>query len=409
MRILAAVIIPPHLSVSGAVNAAKSLSQALAEHCEVDVAIMGRVVRTSVLGRARLLERESWNPLKFTEGFLPNKFRTLFYRSDIPDLIRQGAYDLVHIHNPFPTLEMKRIAKTCLKMQIPYVVSTHGFVEVLGMKTAYSLNFLERIAGGIFVERPLSYVIGHATMVFALSPNEYPLLLGMGIPQHKLAVVSNGVDAKYFEPPHQEQIASICAKFNLPIEKARLLQNNVLVGFFLGNHTKNKGLHILLEAFLHHVKIPYLLIIGGQKRTEVDYATYERRSSKSQRIVFTDFLTEEEVSSIYAYADLFIFPSLADTFPLVVLDAMASGLPVLSTYVGGIPYQVDESCGFLVKPGDPVALADAINQITVDRDQLAWKGEQARLRVRERFLWPQSAIQAFSLYEKILYEKILNV
>jgi starch synthase len=403
MRILAAVIIAPHLSVSGAVNAAKSLSQAVAEHCEVDVAVMGRTVQTSFLGRARLLERESQNPLKFTEGFLPNKFRSLFYRSDIPDLIRQGAYDLVHIHNPTPTLEMKRVAEACVKMQIPYVVSTHGIIEVLNRKTAYHLNFLEHAAGGILVDRPLNYVMRHANMVFALSPHEYPLLLGMGIPAHKLAVVSNGFDEKYFDPPHQEQIASVCTKFDLPLDKAQLLKNNGLVGFFLGNHTRNKGLHILLEA-IRHVKTPYLLIIGGKKRTEIDYATYERQSSKSQRIVFTDFLTEEEVSSLYAYADIFIFPSLADTLPLVVLDAMASGLPVLSTYVGGIPYQVDESCGYLVEPGDPVVLAEAIHQITVDRAQLASKGEQARLRVRERFLWPQSAAQAFTLYEKILKE-----
>jgi starch synthase len=401
MRTLAAVLIAPHLSVSGAVNAAKSLSQALAEHCEIDVAVMGRTVQTSFLGRARLLERESQNPLKFTEGFLPNKFRTLFYRSDIPDLIRQGAYDLVHIHNPIPTLEMKRVAEDCVKMRIPYVVSTHGIIEVLNRKTAYHLNFLEHTVGRILIDRPLNYVLRHANMVFALSPHEYPLLMGMGIPEHKLAVVSNGFDEKYFEPPDQEQIASVCTKFDLPIEKAQLLKNNVLVGFFLGNHTRNKGLHILLDA-IRRVKTPYLLIVGGKKRSEIDYATYERRLTSLQRIVFTDFLTEEEVSAIYAYADIFIFPSLADTLPLVVLDAMASGLPVLSTYVGGIPYQVDESCGYLVEPGDPIGLVDTINQITVDRDQLALKGEQARLRVRERFLWPKSAAQAFSLYEKIL-------
>jgi starch synthase len=388
------------------VNAAKSLSQALAEHCEVDVAVMGRTVQTSFLGGARLLERESQNPLKFTEGFLPDKFRTLLYRSDIPDVIRQGAYDLVHIHNPIPTLEMKRVAEVCVKMRLPYVVSTHGIIEVLNRKTAYHLNFLEHTAGRILVDRPLNYVMQHANMVFALSPYEYPLLMGMGIPKHKLAVVSNGFDEKYCAPADQEQIMSMCTKFDLTIDKEQLLKNNVLVGFFLGNHTRNKGLHILLEA-IRRVKAPYLLIIGGKKRSEIDYAIYERRVISSQRIVFTDFLTEEELSAIYAYADIFIFPSLADTLPLVVLDAMAAGLPILSTYVGGIPYQVDESCGYLVEPGDPVALADAIHQITVDRDQLAWQGEQARLRVRERFLWPKSAAQAFSLYEKILKEKLV--
>jgi alpha-maltose-1-phosphate synthase len=401
MRILAAVIIAPHLSVSGAVNAAKSLSQAVAEHCEVDVAIMGHTVQTAFLGRARLLERDTRNPLKFTEGFLPNKFRTLFYRSDIPNLIQQARYDLVHIHNPIPALEMKRVAETCVKLRIPYVVSTHGFVEVFNRRVAYGLNFMENVAGGLFIDRPLSYVIAHASMVLALSPNEYPLLVRMGIPEQKLTVVSNGFDEKYSESPRQEQIALVCSKFDLPINKAKLLQKDVLVGFFLGNHTRNKGLTILLEA-LPRVRTPYLLIVGGQKRSDVDYAAFERRSRQSQRTVFTDFLTEEEIASLYVYADIFILPTLADTLPLVVLNAMASGLPVLSTNVGGIPYQIDRSCGYLVEAGDPVALADAINKIAVDRHQLVWKGEQARIRVRERFSWPQSAAQAVSVYKKIL-------
>jgi glycosyltransferase involved in cell wall biosynthesis len=253
------------------------------------------------------------------------------------------------------------------------------------------------------VDRPLRYVLKHATMVFALSPHEYPMLRALGIPAAKLAVVSNGVDEQYLEPPDQEQLAAVCSKFALPLDHAPRRQHNGWVGFFLGNHTRNKGLPILLDA-MRHVKTPYLLIVGGKKRTELDYATYERRASASQRIVFTDFLTEAEVAALYAYADLFIFPSLADTLPLVVLDAMAAGLPVLSTAVGGIPYQVDESCGYLVEPGDPVGLAEALNQITVDRAKLAWKGAQARLRVRERFWWPQSAAQAVALYEKILKE-----
>lgn len=402
MRILAAVIIAPHMVVSGAVNAAKALSRAVAEHCEVDVAVMGRVQQTSALGRARLLERSSYNPLQFTEGFLPNKFRTLLYRSDIPEVIRQGAYDLVHIHNPIPAFEMKRVAATCVAMNLPYVISTHGFVEVLNRKVAYNLNALEHLAGWFCLDRPLRYVLAHAKMVFVLSPHEYPALLGLGIPRYKLAVVSNGVDEKYFEPPDREQIASSCAKFGLPIEKAQLHRDNVLVGFFLGNHTRNKGLHILLEAMLH-VQTPYLLIVGGKKRPDIDYQMYERRSNASQRIVFTDFLTDEDVASLYAYADIFIFPTFADTLPLVVLDAMAAGLPVLSTRVGGIPYQVDESCGYLIEPGDPIALAEVMNRLSGERDALVWKGTQAQIRVQERFLWAQAAAQAVSLYEQILH------
>lgn len=396
MKVLAAIVIPPHLRSSGAVNAGTALSKALAHYCTIDVALMSTEERCEPLGAARLLQRRSRNILAWTQGFLPNKFRSLLYRSDIPNLIRRGSYDLVHIHNVIPTLEMKRIAHACVERGIPYVVATHGFVEATSKGAAYGLGWPERIAWKLLIERPLSYVVGHASNLFIGAPTELPLLAQLGVTADRTVLVTNGVDPLYLEPAPAADIAAVCAKFDLPRAKDECTP----VGFFLANHTENKGLWVLLDAF-STTKRPYLLIVGGKQR-DYNYQRYMARCAPNQHIVFTDYLTETEVRALFQYADLFIFPTLADTLPLVILEAMASGLPILSTTVGGIPYQVDESYGCLVPPGDVVALQQAFEKLTSNMKRLPIMGQQAKAVVKHRFNWDESAQRAYAAYQAIL-------
>ena len=344
-------------------------------------------------------KRKCHNLFSFTQGWLPNKFRTLFYRSDIPDLVSQ--YDLVHIHNPIPALEMKRIAKACVARKIPYVVTTHGFTEVLGLGEAYKLGLLESIAGSFFISKPLSYVIQHAAKICCLAPQDQDLLLKRSVPSEKLVVTPNGVEDRCYEPPMPEDFQNVYEKWNLPANK----DAKVPVCFFLANHTRNKGLDTLLEAFSAS-QHPYCLIVGGKKR-DFDYDRYSRVSNNQQRILFTDMLSDREIHALHHYSDLFVFPSRADTLPLVVLEAMAAGRPVLSTRVGGIPFQIDDQCGRLVEPNDPNALRAAFEDLVSDRSRLAAMGQAALAKVRERFDWNHSAESTFEVYKKCIQDRDL--
>ena len=88
---------------------------------------------------------------------------------------------------------------------------------------------------------------------------------------------------------------------------------------------------------------PIRLIIAGSKRDYIDYAKYTEpsRFGPHQSFHFPGFVTDDEVGMLMDYADLFVFPTLSDTAPLVILEAMAHGLPVLATRVG----QVDREAG----------------------------------------------------------------
>lgn len=397
MKVLATIVIAPHLNFSGAVTAAMELSVALAKHCDIDIALMSSENSEEKIGEALLLKRKSTNLLEFTKNWLPNKFRTLLYKSDIPDLIQKGRYDLVHIHNPIPTLEMKRIAEACLAQNTPYVMSTHGLVEVTSKGEAYSLQLHERIVWKYFIEKPLKFVVDNAKMIFSLSPADLPILENIGIPKERIEIVTNGVKKSAYEKVTFEKIEEICNKYELPKRK----DPKVPVCFFLGNHTNNKGLNVLFDAFLLTHK-PYLLIIGGKKRPHINYEKYCSSCAKNQRIVVTDMLSDEEIQALYQYVDLFVFPSIADTFPLVILEAMASNLPILSTKVGGIPYQVNESCGYLVEPNNPIALKNGFEYLTKDKEQLYRMGLCSGKIVKSNFDWDKSAEKAYYLYKHIL-------
>lgn len=92
-----------------------------------------------------------------------------------------------------------------------------------------------------------------------------------------------------------------------------------------------------------------------------------------------------EVARLYDAADVFVHAARVDTFPTVILEALASGVPVVGSAVGGVPEQIREDTGVLVAPGDPAALARALGDLLADRDRRGLLGAAAAQDARERF------------------------
>jgi len=402
MRVLAAVVVPPHMSASGGSRAAELLSLSLADTCDITIAnMMRKPVVDPGRGRARRLPVNSWLPPLLPWSRLPNRYSTLFYRSDLPAIVRDGNFDLVHIHNPMPALEMERVARACLVSGVPYVVSTHGFNEIANGGEIYGFDPLRRLMWKHLVQGPVSRVVARASGVFALSPADFDIVRGLGYAGQELSIVANGVDAPGAPAPGAD--AEALARMDIPVERTP----GEIACMFLANHTPNKGLPVLLDAFAA-LKRPYLLIVAGEKREGVDYERYARACGPGQRIVVTGRLSDGEVQAAMRRSDLFVFPTLADTFPLVVLEAMSNGLPVLATRVGGIPHQLDGGCGRLVEPGDPEALRAAVDELAADPARLADMGRNAKSRAAARFTWAKAAEDALAGYRRILSARPLG-
>jgi len=401
MRVLAALVVAPHWSVSGGANAAIALSRALAERCDMTLARMAFGDSTEMLGRLTLRSVVSTDPLAFARRVVPQRLRAILYRSAIPDLVRAGGWDLVHIHNPIPALEMKRIAQACLETGVPYVVSTHGFVEVASRGTAYELGALERLAWHRLVDAPLRFVVRHATRIFALSPADLGILRDLGYPAARVDVVSNGVD-----PPRSEARADdlqrLCARLGLPFPKTP----DVPVAMFLGNHTKNKGVEVLLQAFERY-QGPFRLLVAGSHRPHIDYERYTRANTFGREFHFPGWATDEDVSLLMRYADVFVFPSVWDEpSGNPPIEAMATGTPVVTTQTGGTAeYVADGECGLVVEPNNIEVLAEALDKILSNGMLRASMRCAARHRAERYFSFDALSTKVLQCYEQLLEKR----
>jgi len=391
IKVLTAIVVPPHMTASGAVGAAERLSAALSYYCDVTVASMMARPIVDTVTRASV---RSWLPVGLSWRGFENRVRTLFYRSNIPDLVKRGDFDLVHIHNPTPALEMLRIAKACRAAGVPYLVTTHGYNEIANGHQIYNFNALKGWIWQRLVYGPVARVTRNADAVSILSPADIEIIRAMGF-EGAHFLVPNGL-----EPPRPVDLAHETAafeKFGIPPARER----GVLTCMFLANHTPNKGLPTLLEAF-RSLEIPFLLIVGGEKRSDVDYEEFSRSLKDNQRVIFTGRLTDDEIPVLMRRSDLFVFPTLADTLPLVIFEAMSYGLPVIASRVGGIPYQIDDECGALVSPGDAAELAMWLTRLSQEPDILTRMRRETRRRASSFGSWDDSAKLTMEVYRAVL-------
>jgi len=124
---------------------------------------------------------------------------------------------------------------------------------------------------------------------------------------------------------------------------------------------------------------------------------------------FTGRLDNEEVARLYRDADLVLNPSTIDNMPISLLEAMASGVPIVSTDAGGIPDLVEDGrTALLVPPRDPQAMAAAALRLLAD-SELAARMKQAGIQCAGRYTWPQVAPRLLGVYARALGVASLNL
>jgi glycosyltransferase involved in cell wall biosynthesis len=119
-------------------------------------------------------------------------------------------------------------------------------------------------------------------------------------------------------------------------------------------------------------------------------------------VTFTGRLSREQMASLFGRADLVLNPSTADNMPVSILEAMASGVPVVSTSVGGIPYLLDDGrTALLVESGDASAMAEAALRLLEDKALAARVADAARIEVQQ-YSWPHVRVALEQVYEDVL-------
>jgi glycosyltransferase involved in cell wall biosynthesis len=240
--------------------------------------------------------------------------------------------------------------------------------------------------------------------IIAISDNVKYSLITIGIPSDRIEVIPPLIDFSIFKPnSSRENIRSI---YGL---------NDEFTILYLGNLTKTKGIDVVLDALIMVKKqFSNIRFLSGLELTHS--GTNKRKNeilNKIEAYNLTQNITElgliKNVGNVMNAADVVVAPfqntyEVAD-YPLVVLESMATGTPVITTMVGGIPEIVkNRENGIIINPDDPVALShEIINLINNPRERKEI-GERAAFFVRERF--PEKAIVEMTkrVYEEVLYE-----
>lgn len=204
-----------------------------------------------------------------------------------------------------------------------------------------------------------------------------------GVPARKIAIVPNGLDVAAFTPA-----------------PARSLRRRVIM---VANLRPEKGHDLLITAAARVVRqfpdAHFTLVGDGPARGALgaQIAAHELEHA------FALLGERDDVPALLAQADIAVLPSRTESMPNAVLEAMAAGLPVIATHVGGIPDIIDHMrTGLLIPPENPAALADQIAALMADAALAARLGAAARAEVRARFSFERMVASIDALYVREL-------
>lgn len=170
--------------------------------------------------------------------------------------------------------------------------------------------------------------------------------------------------------------------------------------------TPRKGHDVLIDSLTPLASLPWTLTCVGSLARSAD--TVEalrrqiRRAGLEQRIALMGELTGDALESAYQSADLFVLPTQHEGYGMVIAEALARGIPVVSTRTGAIPDLVGGEAGLLVPPGDGAAFHDALSKVLRDPALLASLREGARAARDDLPRWPQSCARMSQVLEQVM-------
>jgi glycosyltransferase involved in cell wall biosynthesis len=251
----------------------------------------------------------------------------------IVDAISEGRYDLVHVCSPGPAGAGAWLLAQLL--ELPLLGSYHTeLAAYAGLRSGQEQ--IETIAG-----YALGRFYGACDAVLSPSPASDQRLLELGIAPGQIGRWDRGVDLERFDPSLRD----------------RTLLPDAINVLYAGRLTREKGVELLAEAFeAARAREPrlHLVLAGGGPEEDA------LRERLGQHATFLGWQHGRDLARVYASADAFLFASRTDTFGQVVLEAQASGLPVVAVAEGGPLSLIEHGETGLLAPADATALADAL-------------------------------------------------
>ncbi len=228
--------------------------------------------------------------------------------------------------------------------------------------------------------------VGRASVVVCVSRFQMDAIRSRWkIPREKIRMIYNGIDTDAFHPSSDGRAE----------QEKRLL--------FVGGSNPRKGIDLVIEAFAHvhrrHPQVSLDLLGGWDWRAQKGEAV---RLGISTRIHFHPYVPHEDMPAYYRRAYAFLAPTRAESFGIASAEAMACGIPIVSTRTGAVPELIDDGVhGILVPANDTRALAEAILELLNDPRRADEMGQAGRRRAQRNFSWDVIMPSWEALFEQL--------
>jgi glycosyltransferase involved in cell wall biosynthesis len=307
---------------------------------------------------------------------------------------RQQAFDVVQVHDSTAFYGAWLFSR---RRRVPVVMFMHACIFESGKRDMYpwSLALTYKLNTRFYVKR--------ADCIACISQRLVEWAQKLGAPAERVRWINEPVDTEEFRPIEKRShgVMEQWSQGNTPTLQHPSSPSPVLL--YVGRLSPEKGAHVLVDALPQMVKrLPQLrLRFVGQGSQQPSLSDLVRQHGLNEHVEFVGAVPHHELPRYYAEADALVIPSLSEGLPKVLPEALACGLPVVGTQVGGIPEVVQNGYnGFLVPPSDPDALADAAIGLLNDPETFARLRANARASV-ERFSWEKNVGQFIEMYKSV--------
>lgn len=307
---------------------------------------------------------------------------------ELAALVKAEKPDIVHTHGSLSGRIAARMRK------IPVVYTKHGQVRtpdrrgIASSQAGPFTRLVNRVATRVLADR-----------VIAVSDRVRKELEDSGIQPSMITVIPNGIDLSPYRQKAKRTSKAKAADADAQGKRSFLIGT-------VARLSPEKGIDTLLDAakivVTSYPSARFVIAGTGPLERELAQKVRDLRLENCVRMVgFVD-----NVPGLFSGLDLYVLPSDTEGIPLALLEAMAAGLPVVATRVGGVPeVVVDGVTGFLVPPRQPKALAQAIVRLLVDPDLAKSMGASGRERAESMFDARVTAERTVQVYRDVLASK----
>lgn len=334
---------------------------------------------------------------------------TIFVKKDVDRCIEESDYVRVHqlASLPYPIWEQMLLPKTIRNVQldilhatcntasllpsIPLVLTLHDiiYLEKLDMAGTWYQNF-----GNLYRRWVVPSAVRKAKAIITVSEFEKKVMLDrLQIPEDKIKVIHNAVNSRFNNRYLEDEVERFRKSLGLP-DKFTL---------FLGNTAPKKNTRNTIDAYTKYIvnataPLP-MVVLDYPSEMVLEQLQQSGYPTLVDHFIFPGYIPPDQMPLMYNSATLFMYPSLRESFGLPILEAMACGIPVITSNTSSMP-EVAGHAATLIDPLNVTDMAGAIEQVLNNEEQRAGmiiKG----LKRAEAFTWRNAAVKLLNIYESL--------